>query len=917
MKVFFQLAFIASCLFVHCDSSSWQLATTNLRAASNLQRDDPKAVSQASKAAAAEAKENTDTVYKRIMSAPEDLPRDAARDEQMIKDTFLPGYKPNVPILSATFISVMAACLWFSVYFSWIYKNDRVADSVAANERLTEMGNSESGGWLCKDRFAKDPSPDMVIVFPHPGHDSHKDSNDTDIASPRVEDVCRDSKYVKFSQLHHVISQDETPDKLNVGRVRAALMQDLHSSLPGLGFHFDAFASIDGDEIFFCISLEDKKMIEHYLVASHGELQLQPHIESKLGVGDCDDQNAMITPWVRYERSMVERLASCNIIENDDPRNLFITFKGKDPDGCLLSGLERFRTIYRRLSTGIDFDSAQDHSLINGWYPAHSLVRLQRLGALWGNFSTLTDLTFKQPITMINEYFGSRVSFIFAWNGVYCKALLALVPLALMWEFAGWTVPLVFSSISPEDACRQILGMTIIVLIWARIASNLYMKEDQFFMKQWGMNPDLKSCIIRSEFRGEMKPTSHDSNLQELQTSVFVQNVKYAVSAFITLLAVLIVAFAIFLWVAIFDGRMNLLASLCLTIQIKIFEFLFNILAGFLTEWENHKYSDSFYNSYLIKQFLFGFVNSYWAFFYLAIKQRHTEAGCPAGGCLWVMRKQLTITLIILSVLRIVMVLLQTFIVKFKLWMEDRALKKELGVEELPKRSFVEEQAKYADFGTIEQVQAMLQLVVPLGYVILFGGVAPITIPFAFAVFAVSLRAQGFLLCTTTKRPVPRAQYGIGTWHTLVTLLTNIAVLFAGFLLAAYGDMLSQENRITKMTVVIMFMFGIYVIWGIIDIMVPTTTTTVSLMGERRKRVMHKLMDTISEGTEAEKAERRKSVVDSNHFTAHRTATSLAIQTGQWDNIKKSSDIEEDNLHHTVNSAEGSTSESPPVTVRD
>lgn len=43
----------------------------------------------------------------------------------------------------------------------------------------------------------------------------------------------------------------------------------------------------------------------------------------------------------------------------------------------------------------------------------------------------------------------------------------------------------------------------------------------------------------------------------------------------------------------------------------------------------------------------------------------------------------------------------------------------------------------------------------------------------------------------------------------------------------------------------------------------------------------------------------------------------MAIQTGQWDNIKKSSDIEEDTLHHTIDSAKGSAIETPPVTVRD
>lgn len=266
---------------------------------------------------------------------------------------------------------------------------------------------------------------------------------------------------------------------------------------------------------------------------------------------------------------------------------------------------------------------------------------------------------------------------------------------------------------------------------------------------------------------------------------------------------------------------------------------------------------------------------------------------------MWVMRKQLTITLIILSVLRIVTVLLQTFIVKFKLWWEDRALKKELGVEELPKRSFVEEQAKYADFRTIEQVQAMLQLVVPLGYVILFGGIAPITIPFAFGVFAVSLRAQAFLLCTSTKRPVPRAQYGIGAWHTIVLVVKNIAVLFAAFLLAAYGDMLANESRITKMSIVIMFMFGIFFMWGIIDVLVPSTTDTVSLMGERRKRIVHRLHETVAEGVTGKSA-RRRSAIDIVHFSPLRTATTMAVQAGEWDKIKVSSDIVEEDLGHTA-----------------
>merc|ERR1712032_1611194 len=58
----------------------------------------------------------------------------------------------------------------------------------------------------------------------------------------------------------------------------------------------------------------------------------------------------------------------------------------------------------------------------------------------------------------------------------------------------------------------------------------------------------------------------------------------------------------------------------------------------------------------------------------------------------------LTLTMALLSACRIFQVVLQAFLVKLNIWLEDRALKKSLGTEDIPTRSFVEEQSKYADF---------------------------------------------------------------------------------------------------------------------------------------------------------------------------------------------------------------------------
>merc|ERR1719329_20914 len=424
------------------------------------------------------------------------------------------------------------------------------------------------------------------------------------------------------------------------------------------------------------------------------------------------------------------------------------------------------------------------------------------------------------------------------------------------------------------------------VLVWSKIAVNLWDREQDFFMKLWGLNADLKDRIIRPEYRGKLQPAEHDASVLELQASKLDTLLRALVSGIVTALFIATVLFAIMLWLSVFDGNMNLVAAICLTIKIKIFEFIWNILCGKLTEFENPKYADDYYNSFMIKMFLFGFVNNYWAFFFLAIKQKYTVTGCPVGGCLWAVRKQLIITLAILSVCRIFQVVVEVLLVKFNIWWEDRALKKALGTEEIPKRSYVEEQSKYSEYADAEQVQDMIQLVVPLGYVLLFGGVAPFIIPMAFLIFAISFRAGGYTLITASKRPVPKEMYGIGSWREVVIGLMYIGLLFSGFLLAAYGDMLQGTSMITRISIVGVFCIFISLIWAVIDYLIPSTCKSVEIMAARRTNVLHKLEEELAKSTEQrERAE-----------TQPFTASDSALQDGLWNNIRAAADIVEEDI---------------------
>ncbi len=444
------------------------------------------------------------------------------------------------------------------------------------------------------------------------------------------------------------------------------------------------------------------------------------------------------------------------VIKSNDVHDLYQTSHGL---GELITGSQRFRIVYSQLLGNVNLDYAQQIGIIKDWYPAHSLPWLQRLGQHWARLGLIWDYSFVQPMDDLYMYFGARIAFIFSWNGVYCKGLLAIAPLALMWHL-GQTLG---ESLGYGDAAlRQVLCFTLIIIMWCRIVMNLYDRETDFYLKKWGLNADGEDgSIIRAEFEGEMVPSDYDLSVTELQFSASSYAFRRFVSSAVSFVFICFVGFCVYLWVTLNEGKLNFVASILLTIQIKVFEFIFNQLSGSLTDWENHKYASHYYNSLLSKQCMFAFVNSYWAFIFLAVKQRFTLQGCPEGGCLAQMRSSLTLTMLILSIVRIVEVWVVSLLVRVKLWLEDRALKKEVGTDAIPERTFIEEQGKFASYRMKDQITAMLQLVIPLGYVILFGGVAPIIVFYALAVFAVQLRATAFLLVTSSKRPVPRKSLGL------------------------------------------------------------------------------------------------------------------------------------------------------------
>lgn len=411
--------------------------------------------------------------------------------------------------------------------------------------------------------------------------------------------------------------------------------------------------------------------------------------------------------------------------------------------------------------------------------------------------------------------------------------LCALLPVALIFELAH---------IYDFWSRGSVTAFSLVLVVWAKLASNLYDREQQYFMLLWDLNgaPDFS---IRPDFFGTPRPSAVDSTQIELHYPRRWAAFRQAVTWSITIGFCIAVAVCVYIWISIFQGRMNIYASICLACMIQVFQFTYNAIAETMTKMENHKYQNDFYGSYLMKLFIFQFVNQFSAYFFIAIKQKNTKYGCPDHDCIGLLSSQLSMTLTLLSIIRIAQVAASCVKVQIFMWWEDRQMAKEYeGTgKEVPVRGFLEEQAKYEDFRIRAQIEGMVQLVVALGYVLIFGAVTPRIIPLCFLVFVVQLRATAFMTTKSCRRPLPRKSAGLGAWLLIVQFLMGFGIVFSGYLLVAYGPSFEGAVLLTKVSGFIAYSACMLLAWRVATMCCSPHSSSAQLLMARRDYVHNKV----------------------------------------------------------------------------
>jgi len=840
-------------------------------------------------------------------------------DLQRAADKFFPGTKPDMFGRIFEIWIILLAIGWFFLYRQCFYKNDRRVDYSHWGEAV----NAEVDKSHTHAEADNTLRPDVVLVFTHPrkGKDDDDDDANNDSEHPDA------GKKLSAKVIRSTLSDKVLSGKSNLPRisplanghgatlleVREKLLQDIVEILPEHGIQIGIFGSIDGDELFVCLMLGDEDWIRHYVLKDQVRLQLNGAIIKDLGVDEPADHHVISLsspPYFRYDHRLANDLygkhgsATPGDLKNIDDNLIYRTYGA---NRSILTGIGRIRIVTRLLMEYVDLDRAVKKGILAKWFPCHGTIKLEKLRRYWGNWKLITDLSCVQPLPLIQEYFSSRVAFVFAWNGLYAKFLLALVPVAMIFCLAD----VIAEKYGEASLWTQgtVLGFSLVVAYWGKFVANQWRREEAYLRVLWDLEGIGQDAAVRPDFHGEEVPSPIDKNMKMQEYPIWKFRLRQAASWSITLAFCSCVVTFVLAWKEQFPGNVSLMGSVVLALMIQLFTFTFSNLVEFLTIHENHKLQRHYYESYLRKTFVFEFINQYTAFFYIAIKQQFAPGGCPLNAegqhdCLLALKKQLPSTLLILMAMEIVQVVLANVKVRASLqWeyfsnerkrthsylMALRSVRsmccgREQTEEENRHHNFVEVQGKFGPYRTREQIETMTRLCLNIGFCLIFGGVVPIIVPMCLLAFFVQLRARATLLTSATDRPVPRRTTGLGPWLSIIELLMDIAVVFNAYVLVNYGPLFTGLPTLSKLSGFILYVFVVKAMWSFHDVVSPASSDLAELLHQRREHIVSKLLIKESEcrRNKAKKKEEALEKTLSRHV--HTNFVEEALK-GEWDKI--------------------------------
>jgi len=222
----------------------------------------------------------------------------------------------------------------------------------------------------------------------------------------------------------------------------------------------------------------------------------------------------------------------------------------------------------------------------------------------------------------------------------------------------------------------------------------------------------------------------------------------------------------------------GIIAGVCNSVIIIVLNKVYRKVAVWLTNWENHRTDAEYENSFIIKSFLFQFVNSYISLIYIAfMKGRFNLFGIANEQCIPDCISELTVQLGSIFMMNMFVgqfmeVGLPFVLNKLNEFRADRSLEKQHhGAHFTPAE-------KESKLGVYENAfDDYNEMILQFGYCTLFAAAFPAAPLAALINNVIEMRTDALKLLKENQRPHPRNAIDIGNWYLILHIMSYVAIV--------------------------------------------------------------------------------------------------------------------------------------------
>ncbi|KAG0373041.1 Anoctamin-7, partial [Mortierella sp. AD032] len=499
-----------------------------------------------------------------------------------------------------------------------------------------------------------------------------------------------------------------------------------------------------------------------------------------------------------------------------------------------------------------------------------------------------------QPLDLVNAYYGERIGVYFAWLGHYTKwlTLPSIVGLAVF-VFGIINAARLNKLDATPNALFAIfdnvltMPFALFMSIWSTVYIEFWKRANQYYAFRWNMIDYERVELPRTEFRATRVRFSPVTGKRELYYPVYWKALRLLASAIAVIIAVLVVIGSV-ACLMIFKSwcrhhlggpYATIVATAMLNlIVIIILGEIWCRLAEWLTDKENHKYTDAYEDSLIIKRYLFDFANMYATLFYYAffkapfggkiLHRPDLRDTCLYDSCITELSVQLAVVFIGKQ-------FLNGLFEMFFPWIERTwNRKKILADQALQRLEFLKarKQSRAPQWVKDDQLpsydgrilKCYRKTVIQFGFCTLFVTSFPVAPAFALINNWIDLRMEAFRLLSQYRRPIAFRAQDIGMWEKIMefisftSVITNAAIIAFSSLwikqnlfikyLNAHKD---EELLAAQLGFILVFEHVVFLFKIILRAAIPNVPLTIKLAVQRSKymtRVANEGLDSEMDG---------------------------------------------------------------------